>query len=209
MLVHARGARKPKSKFLACAQVFTYGDYVLAEGRGFRSVTQAEIIESFYNLRCDYDRLVAAHMIVEVCEKSLLEDVSADGLLQLVLKALSHLAKGAYPPLQVSGVFLLRFFLWYGLAPQTEYCCVCEVPLEEMASIRFANEGVRCAGHNSGLEEVTAALTITNSAALALRHVFTSSLSQSFSFKASEAVISELQRMGRVLLNSHFDWRLK
>ena len=73
MMIYARGARKPKSKFMAAAQLFTYADYVITVGRGFHALAQAQVIESFYGLRTDYDRLTAAHLLAEVCEKTLLE----------------------------------------------------------------------------------------------------------------------------------------
>ena len=203
MFVHARGARKPKSKFLACAQIFTYADYVLAEGRGFYSVNQAEIIESFYYIRKDYDCLAAAYSITEICEKTLLEDMPADDLLLLALKALSHLSKGSFPALQISNVFLIRFITWYGLSPETENCGICGKPLEEMGSVLLTSEGVRCTNH-SGNDDAPLCLKISASAAYALRHIVTSGMPQSFSFKAADDVLAELQRIGRLLWNSHF-----
>ena len=204
LFVYARGARKPKSKLLACAQIFTYADYILAEGRGFRSVNQAEIIENFYDIRKDYDSLVAAHSITEVCEKSLLEDMPADELLQLALKALSLLSKGKFPALQVSSVFLIRCVSWYGFAPEVENCGVCVKPIDEMSKILFSAEGVTCADHEYD-KMPPVPFIISKSAAFALRHIVLSDLSQSFSFKASESVISELHKIGRALWNRHFD----
>jgi DNA repair protein RecO (recombination protein O) len=108
LLVYARGARKPTSRFMSAAQLFTYADFVLTKGNGFYSLAQAEIIESFYPLREDYDRLMAAHLVAEVCEKTLLDSIESDDLLRLVLKSLTLLAKGKVSPAQVATVFLLH-----------------------------------------------------------------------------------------------------
>ena len=51
VLLSARGARRAKSKLLAATQLFCYADFVVYEGKGFYSVTQAELKNSFYGLR--------------------------------------------------------------------------------------------------------------------------------------------------------------
>ena len=207
MMVYARGARKPKSKFLSGAQIFTYADYVLAEGRGFYSVNQADVIESFYSIRKDYDSLVAAYSIVGICEKSLLDNMPADELLLLALKSLSLLSKGSFPSLQISAVFLIRFFLWNGLAPEVERCGTCDTPLAKIQNVLFTAEGILCKNHMPSGEQ-TNSFTISKSAAHALLHILTNSMPQSFSFRASDTVINELQKIGRTLWNGHFEGNL-
>ena len=49
----ARGAKNAKSHLLAGTQLFAYCDFTIYEGRGFWSVTQIDLIESFYGLRND------------------------------------------------------------------------------------------------------------------------------------------------------------
>ena len=56
VLLSARGARRAKSKLLAATQLFCYADFVVYEGRGFYSVTQAELKKSFYGLRLYMDK---------------------------------------------------------------------------------------------------------------------------------------------------------
>ncbi|MCL2841674.1 MAG: DNA repair protein RecO [Defluviitaleaceae bacterium] len=201
IMVYARGARKPKSKFMASAQLFTYADFILAQGKGFYSVTQAEVIESFYHLRTDYDRLCAAHLIAEVCEKTLWDADNCDDLLLLTLKSLARLAKGKHLPLQVTGVFFARFFAYYGLRPQVEACVLCDTPLEAMSAkeIFFGTEGIFCTHHGNSC------IRVSKFTAQALLYILDSSLGDAFHFHANQDILLELQQVAKLLWNAHFE----
>jgi len=202
MMIYARGARKPKSKFMASAQLFTYSDFVLTAGRGFHALAQAQVIESFYGLRTDYDALTAAHLVVEVCEKTLLEDTQCDELLLLALKALGYLNKQKLPPLQVASVFFIRFFAYYGLAPETQGCTVCgEIADTEMY---ISAEGLICRIHKPGY-----GIRLSQAGVYALRHILGRELTGAFLFNARDDVIKELWETSQMLWRCHFDWKLK
>ena len=55
--VMARGCRKPKSRFLTATELFCYGDYVLYRKGDFHIMTQANIHDSFYEIRNDIEKL--------------------------------------------------------------------------------------------------------------------------------------------------------
>ena len=199
LFVYARGARKPKSKFMAAAQLFTYADMVIGEGRGFFTLNQASIIESFYNLRADYDALCCAHVVTEICEKSVLENEDCDALLQLTLKTLNHLSKNTLPPIQVLSVYMLRFFLWYGVAPQLTGCCICG----KEDTLKFCAEGLLCCPHT------LPHITLSPPTLAAMRHIFEQDLSKAFLFNAAEPVIQELKNTAEMLWRCHFEWELR
>ncbi|MCL1843111.1 MAG: DNA repair protein RecO [Defluviitaleaceae bacterium] len=197
LMVYARGARKPRSKFLAASQLFTYADFILAEGRGFYSVAQAEVIESFYNLRTDYDRICAAHQITEVCEKNLLENSNCDDVLLLALKSLSLLAKGKFPPAQIIGVFLLKFLDAYGIRPHSEECAICNLPANDtMLEFFWGPEGLLCPKCGNDFK-------ISQAAAAAVSFILNSKLSSAFHFNAHENVLAELHSAANVILRHH------
>ena len=196
IMAYARGARKPSSKFMAASQLFTYADFVLAMGNGFYSVTQAEVIESFYSLRQDYDRLMTACSVVELCEKTVWDNINCDVLLQLALKTLSHLSKGKLPHLQVYCVFLHRFLMFHGIWPRVQSCIVCNAPATE--SNFLCPEGLVCDKHKP-----PAAISISTAAITALQFIQNSDLAQSFMFNAHENVISELKKAASNILKSH------
>jgi DNA repair protein RecO (recombination protein O) len=199
IMVYARGARKPRSKFMAAAQIFTYSDFILAQGKGFYSLCQADVIESFYNLRTDYDRLCAAHSIVETCEATLWENSDCDKLLLLVLKSLSNLTREKLPPAQIKIVFLTRFFDFYGLRPHSDECAVCGLPANEMdGKFSWGAEGLECANH------IAENKIVSQAAAAAFSHILNSELTQAFRFRAHESVLEELQAAVDFFWKHHF-----
>ena len=205
IMAYARGARKPKSKFLSAAQLFCYSDFVLADGPGFFSVTQVDVIKSFYNIRLDYDSLMAAHLFAEICDKSTFEKLNLDELLLLTLKSLAMLEKNTYPPKQVTVVFMLLALGFHGLRPITNACTICSKPVESFGSkIFFAGDGLTCA--SCYLLKKT--LPATQATLAAVNYILNSSLSGSYHFKVNGEVLAELMEIAIFLWRSHFDFEL-
>jgi len=204
LLVYARGARKPTSRFMAAAQLFTYADFVLAQGRGFYSLAQAQVIESFFSLREDYDRLMSAHLMAEVCEKTLWENIESDELLRLSLKSLSVLAKGKTLPALVSVVFLFRFFDVHGLRPQVESCTICDTPAAEITHAILTAEGLTCKEHG----QVGQYSQISHAGILAIQHILDNNTAQAFQFTLRDDILRELVNAADMFWRLHFEHKL-
>ena len=199
LVVHARGARKVKSKFLAASQMLTYGDYVIVDGKHkqFLSLAQAEVIENFYPIRQDYDKLCYAQNILDVCEKTIPQNTPCDELLRLALKALQHISYNKMAPEQIVRVFLFRFFLFYGIAPEMECCSSCGDTLG--TSALFGREGLFCL-HCQSPE----AIPLSKAAQSAIRHILTSDLKSAFLFEVEETVLDELGYAAQIYWRGHF-----
>ena len=63
-----RGCKKPQSPLMSAAQAFSYGEYVLYQAKGRMTVTSFELIDSFYALREDYEKLRYAACMLEVMQ---------------------------------------------------------------------------------------------------------------------------------------------
>jgi len=210
--VYARGARKPKSKFVAAAQLLCYADYVLAEGSGFTSVTQATIIESFYPIRQDYERLRHAAYILEICEKTIPvanhssageSSISSDELLLLTLKALQHISGDVISPRQALCVFMFRFFLYSGLKPELACCCMCEFT---QAAI-FCDEGLLCESCKRATKK--ARMPISAAALAAMQHIYDEIPAKAFLFNCADSVLDELAKAAKLCWLGHFQFPLQ
>ena len=205
IMVYARGARKPKSKLLPSAQLFCYSDFVLADGPGFFSVTQADVLKSFYNIRLDYDSLMAAHLFAEICDKSTFEILNLDELLLLTLKSLAMLEKNTYSPKQVAAVFMLLALNSHGLRPITDTCTVCGRPAWSFgARLYFAGDGATCGSCYLLKKTITA----SEASLAAINYILSNPLSGSFHFRVSDEVLNELLNITFFLWKSHFDFEL-
>ena len=56
----AKGARKTNSSLLAPSQFLVYSEFVLYKGSNFYHINSAEVINTFYSLKTDYDKLKEA-----------------------------------------------------------------------------------------------------------------------------------------------------
>ena len=63
-----RNCRKPKSHNLNSGELFALGDYMLHENGGHVTVTSVKLIETFYPLRNDYDRLTCGVYLLGLAE---------------------------------------------------------------------------------------------------------------------------------------------
>ena len=119
LTIRARGSKNAKSKFIT-AQLFAYCDFVLYKGRGFYSLTQVELFESFYKLRIHYDNLMLAYESLYIYDKHLpdtLEEEESSDFLLLLIKTLKELCQNKIPPTLVLSIFKLKFLQLSGLSP--------------------------------------------------------------------------------------------
>ena len=103
----------------------------------------------------------------------------------------------------VLAVFMLRFFLWYGVAPSIENCYVCgnETPLRP----RFSPEGMLCGDHPTQSEH----MAVSTSGVAAIHYILTQPLASAFQFNASPTTIHEIQKAALILWRHHFHTELR
>ena len=204
IMAYARGAKKPKSKFMAASQIFTYADFILTKGPGFYSVAQAEVIESFYPLRQDYDRLMTAYKILETCKKTIWDNINYDPLLLLILKSFQNLCKDSpnsiMTPQQIYCVFIHRFYDFSGVSPQLESCIVCNTALKEINEKVFVcTEGLCCKNHRPINSKA-----ISYDGLIALKFIIQSEMPKAFLFNASTDIINQLNQYAELIWDAHF-----
>ncbi|MDR1914276.1 MAG: DNA repair protein RecO [Clostridiales bacterium] len=197
IFVTARGARKIKSKILSAAQLFTYADFVIYDGGKFRTLSQADVIERFYNLRQDYDRFVLAQYLVRLVDRTLPYDTPADELLHLLVISISALAKGIRDPLIVVRAFEIKFFQLNGLSPRMDYCAECDKPIESEAW--FGKEGTVC-----NLCKKFPAVRIDSNVIAAIKYVLEADLGDIFKFRLNPQTLSELTSACKLFLEINF-----
>lgn len=125
LTVTARGCRRQKSELLAGAQLFCYGEYVLREINGVQTLSQCALLECFYDIRTDYDRLAAAAAALRCCEEVMQKGQPAKELFALIYHTLAFLSYGTAPPVDTLICFLVKFLHLAGYGPATTLCANC------------------------------------------------------------------------------------
>ena len=136
-----RNCRKPKSHNLNAAELFALGDYMLVETGGRIIVTSVHLIETFYPLRADYDRLTCAVWLLSLAEAAAEPEQEQQELFMLLLHTLSRLAFSDQPWKPLLSGFLLHFSACQGFKPRLNHCVLCGRRPEEPPLFFGAEEG--------------------------------------------------------------------
>ncbi len=119
----AKGIRKTKSRFGARLEPFTRTDLVIYKGRNLDTITQADIVTSFDEIRCDYTKLRAGVALLDVVEKITPERERAFPTYALLIGGLRALAEGRP---NVVPSFLVKLLSISGYHPQLSSCAGCD-----------------------------------------------------------------------------------
>ena len=123
--VSCKGVKKQNSKLRAASEVFAFGTYVLAESKGRYTVTGYDSIDSFFELRDDFERLTLGVLFLKICEKSISQGESNIELFSLLINCLHKLREPDVAPGFVASVFLLKYSSIMGYQPELENCAKC------------------------------------------------------------------------------------
>ena len=120
----ARGARSLKSRKMAATMQFCYGTFLLY-GQGDKLwVKEAELIESFFDIRKTIEGLALSGYIAEVLSDVTVEEAERD-LLRLSLNSLYAIASGKYELPKIKAAFEIRAASILGFMPDILSCNGC------------------------------------------------------------------------------------
>ncbi len=152
----ARGCRRPKSPLLNASELFALGDFDFYERGGRMTITSANLIETFYPLRADFDRLAAGTYLLGLCEASAQPGQNCQELFMLLLHTLSRLTFSDQEWKPLLAGFLLHYAAIDGVKPRLNHCISCGKRLSEDEPVYFdqTEGGLSC--HSCHLQGQTA-----------------------------------------------------
>ena len=148
--VSARGCRRGRARLTNATEVFCAGEYLLYQKQDKFTLRGCTIKDAFYDLRCDYDRLVeGAHWL------RLVDTVSTPGqeqglLFALLLRALTYLNYSTQDFRRISLTFMMHFTRVCGFAPELYRCMVCGEEAHAPMRLDLAGGGICCAHCSRG-----------------------------------------------------------
>ncbi|MGE4215016.1 MAG: DNA repair protein RecO [Anaerotignaceae bacterium] len=185
-----KGGKNTKSKYLAATQMFCYSEFVVYEGRGFYSVTSAEVIESFYSLRNDISKLSFSAYIMELLEKTVFEGMHSEDVLKLALKTLWVIAKTDIDILLAVSIFEIKYLQMNGFLDEGDQCSSCGNPVGGEPFFSTSDGGIICGNCKNNSGKV---FTLMEGTYSAINYVLKSNDSRLFSFKVSDDVRRQLR----------------
>ena len=113
------GARRAKSKNLATSQLFCASDFVVFKKLDTYKLKSSEVVEPFFNLRKDLDRLTFATYLVKLTNDGIQEgcEEGVSDIIKLLLNCLHFIANTDKNPELVVHIFEIRFLSIIGFEP--------------------------------------------------------------------------------------------
>ncbi len=123
--VLARGCRKAKSRFLTATELFCYGEYVLYRRGDFHIMTQATVLDSFYDIRNDINKLIYSSYVLDLTEEVASPGQEDNHLFYLLLQTLSYLSYSDLNPQDITHFYEIKLMDHLGYRPILDKCMIC------------------------------------------------------------------------------------
>lgn len=197
--VFCKGAKKNKSALLNATEYLAFSELILYKSANDHySINSAEVIEVFYNLRIDIDKLNYATTISKIIYDVTQENEPAAQVLSLFLNTLFVLSETDKNKDLILSIFELRLLAIIGFLPNVARCVLCGSPmLEEMNDFYFSikEDGVKC--------EICQRLDkgiihLSKTAFSALIYVLSCDSKKLFSFEIPQEAIDEIRILTKI-----------
>lgn len=128
MTVSMKGVRGDKAKLKSAKDVFTFGDFIIEEGKFSNIVTSVDVIDNFYSLSNDIEKYCEACAVVDIVSK--IANEPNPQLFIEFIKALKTLCYEDVKKYYVIDKFLLYIFSSMGYRFLGDRCSSCSATLE-------------------------------------------------------------------------------
>jgi DNA repair protein RecO (recombination protein O) len=193
----AKGARRNQSRFLASSQLFAFSDLILYKGNGeLYHINSAELIDSFYSLRYNLDKLDAAMECVKFVKDNTYENQNSFNILKLIINTLYIISASEKDLKQIKNVFYIKLLCMLGYPPQVKQCGTCGKK-EGLTGFSVKSKAVLCNECRTKGD-----LDISVGARLSLEYIVHSKLKDIFSFEVNEDVLKELDLIRKIYVET-------
>jgi DNA repair protein RecO (recombination protein O) len=143
----AKGVRKTTSRKAGHVELFMLTDMLIAQGRTWDIISQAEIVEPYRDLREDLDKTSHAYYLAELVDRFTEEHDANAPLFELLAVTLAHLSHTDDPFIALR-YFELHLLSLTGFQPQLHFCVACNEALAPVENyFHFADGGALCPEH--------------------------------------------------------------
>lgn len=143
--VIAKGVRKILSKLSGQIELFTLGEFVLAEGKNLDILISASILENFKNLRKNLVKTSYAFFLAELVDSFCQENQPHPEVFDLLLENFRYLDRTKKTSSKLLPWFSWRLVFILGFGPQLTYCVECQKKLEPKQNfLSFSKGGILC-----------------------------------------------------------------
>ena len=195
------GARRPKSQLMSGSQLMCFGEYMLFKGSDTYTLNSCEIIELFYNIRTDLEKLTYAMYVTRIVSDVTTENQNSFNTLKLYLNTLYMISETEKDLDFILSVFKLRILKILGFAPNTRECVGCKTR-ENIRYFSIRDNGFKC---KECAKTDTSAIEISDATQNAIKYIMGADPKKIFSFELSDNGYKELELVAKVYLNEKLE----
>lgn len=197
----AKGARRLQNKLMPTSQVFAFSDMVLYRGKSDTYyINSAELIESFYPLRIDYNKLEAAMECLKFVKKNVEENQFSVSILKLLLNTIYLLSVGEKDSDFVNAVYELKATCLLGYTPRVLACVECGD--KDTIGFSMKKNGMVC--KNCGIIDKSL-IKLNVGTISAIKYIVNSDLKKLFSFVIDKELVKELQLFNKIYMQEKLE----
>ena len=201
----AKGARRPKSALLAGTQLFCFGEFLLYQGTSTYHINSCEIIEMFYKIRTDLDKLKYAIHINKIVQDVTDENENCYQILQLYLNTLYMLSETQKDKELIVSIFKLRLLSILGFMPRVMACVTCREK-EQLSYFSIRDNGFKC---ELCSRQDKSSLYMSESTKNAIKYTVSAPAKKLFSFDLKNEALEEFKLITRIYFNEKMEKEYK
>jgi DNA repair protein RecO (recombination protein O) len=200
--VLGKGIRKISSKLRSQIDIFYLSEIEFIQGRIYKKLTDALLIEKFKNLRKSFKKLSIAYQTCEVLDKLIKGEEKDERIWYLILETLNDLNE----PNQQFKICNLRYYYFFwnlvsilGQKPNFYSCCVCQRKLRpEKIYFNPKEGGTVC---SECFQKITQGVEISQNLVKVLRMIFEKKFNFFKRLKIREEELKELEKISNLYFN--------
>lgn len=193
--VIAKGAKKTNSPNLASSQYLVYSEFVLYKSTNYYYINSSEVLNMFYNLRVNFEKLQIAFELTKLVYSVTDENQDTSQILKLLLNTLYVIDKLNKDEKLVTAIFKVKLLDILGFTPRLDVCSSCRKKIyedvEEKVYYNYTNNTFYCRECvlNSSKNKC---IEISVPTLIAINYVVRSDIKKIFSFELKEKYDFEL-----------------
>ncbi len=201
----AKGARRQNSVLMGMTNPFSFGEFVLYEGRTSYNMVQANILNYFMELSTDFEGAYYGFYFMEFADYYTREYNDEKQMLRLLYQSLRALASKKIPYELVRYIFELKALVINGEYPEVFQCACCGAK-DRGVVFSSKNRGLICEECKS---KATDGIAIGKSTLYTLQYIVSSPIEKLYTFKVSDEVLGQLGRIMKQYVGMYVDKQFK
>lgn len=187
----ARGARRPNSALLGMTSPFSFGEFVIYEGRTSYTLVSASISNYFSELRMDIEGAYYGFYFLELANYYAKEANDETITLKLLYQTLRALVNPRIPNKLIRYIFELKIITINGEGPQMQEC-VCCAEKGQWNIFSVMRGGLVC---RKCLDQVLDGIELLPSTLYTIQYIVLSPVEKLYNFIVNEEVLLELAKV--------------